>query len=403
MKIFAEQDLHAVLEERLQQMKNEVHSAQRDYLLNTNETQYLEYLVGLFRIETVAINFDGLFASTREEMIPAERFPNAFEYNIERGRRYPKQVITYHLPISGNPDLLRCKPSSRILWTTEVRLDQGAICFDVVNWRDDVDGIKRDSEQITSNIRQQAGNVASEIAGFNNRLEAEAARIVQTRKAELLKQANLLGSLGVPIKKAEHVPSTFAVPLAKKSLVITKPGASVGSFKPEPTLNPALYQDILGIISDAGVEMERDPSIYSDKDEETLRDHFLMVLSPHFQSTTGETFNKKGKTDILIRHEKENVFVAECKFWSGIKTFHKTIDQLLGYLTWRDSKAAVMSFVRNKELTPVLEAIEKETPSHGCFVKYQGKKKDGWFMFEFHLPGDPGRSVQLAVLVFHFP
>jgi hypothetical protein len=128
-----------------------------------------------------------------------------------------------------------------------------------------------------------------------------------------------------------------------------------------------------------------------------------MVLSPHFQSTTGETFNKKGKTDILIRHEKENVFVAECKFWSGMKTFHKTIDQLLGYLTWRDSKAAVISFVRNKELTPVLEAIEKETPSHGCFVKYQGKKKDGWFMFEFHLPGDPGRSVQLAVMVFHFP
>ena len=149
--------------------------------------------------------------------------------------------------------------------------------------------------------------------------------------------------------------------------------------------------------------MERHPSIYSNKDEETLRDHFLMVLSPHFQSATGETFNKKGKTDILIRHEKENVFVAECKFWSGIKAFHKTIDQLLGYLTWRDSKAAVVSFVRNKELTPVLEAIEKETPSHPCFVKFHGKKREGWFMFEFHIPGDVGRSVQLAVLVFHFP
>ena len=243
----------------------------------------------------------------------------------------------------------------------------------------------------------------SEVEGFNNRLAGEVPRFVQARKAELLKQANLLGALGVPIKKADQVPSTFAVPVAKKSLVITKPAASVGPFKPEPTLNPELYQDILGIISDAGVEMERHPSIYSDKDEETLRDHFLMVLSPHFQSATGETFNKKGKTDILIRHEKANVFVAECKFWSGIKAFHKTIDQLLSYLTWRDSKAAVVSFVRNKELTPVLEAIEKETPSHGCFVKSQGKKRDGWFMFEFHLPGDPGRSVQLAVLVFHFP
>lgn len=41
MRIFAEQDLHAVLEGRLHQMKNEVHSAQKDYLLNTNETQFL--------------------------------------------------------------------------------------------------------------------------------------------------------------------------------------------------------------------------------------------------------------------------------------------------------------------------------------------------------------------------
>ena len=186
-----------------------------------------------------------------------------------------------------------------------------------------------------------------------------------------------------------------------------KPGPSsaelILSIEEEPTLKPDLYEHILRLMSDAGVEMKRHPSIYDGKGEETLRDHFLMVLSPHFQSTTGETYNKKGKTDILIRHEKENVFVAECKFWSGIKGFHQTIDQLLGYLTWRDSKAAVVSFVRNKELTPVLEAIEKETPSHGCFVKYHGKKKDGWFMFEFHLPGDAGRNVQIAVLVFHFP
>jgi hypothetical protein len=242
MKIFAEQDLYAVLEGRLQQVKQEIFSAGSDYLLNTNETQYVEYLASRYRIEPVTIDFEGVSASTREEMIAAERFPNAFEFNIERGRRYPKQVITYHLPFSGNAELLRCKPSSRILWTTEVRLEQGAVCFDVVNWRGEADSIKREADQIIGNIRQQAGNVTSEVAGFNNRLAGEAPRIVQARKAELLKQANLLGALGVPIKKADQVPSTFAVPVAKKSLVITKPAASVGPFKPEPTLNPELYR-----------------------------------------------------------------------------------------------------------------------------------------------------------------
>lgn len=87
--------------------------------------------------------------------------------------------------------------------------------------------------------------------------------------------------------------------------------------------------------------MERHPSTYAGKDEETLRDHFLMILDTHFESVTGETFNRNGKTDILIRHEKSNVFVGECKFWRSEKSLIKTIDQLLDYLTWRDSKAAV--------------------------------------------------------------
>ena len=55
----------------------------------------------------------------------------------------------------------------------------------------------------------------------------------------------------------------------------------------------------------------------------------------------------------------------------------KKTDEQRGMPTEADVLAAVVSFVRNKELTPVLEAIEKETPSHGCFVKSQGKKKDG--------------------------
>ena len=129
----------------------------------------------------------------------------------------------------------------------------------------------------------------------------------------------------------------------------------------------------------------------------------MMVLSPHFDSVTGETFNKVGKTDILIRHEKSNVFVGECKFWAGAKGFAATIDQALSYLTWRDSKAAILKFIRNKELDPVLQQIAPTAEEHPCFVSNIGNTKEGWFNFNFTLPDDPTRGVQLAVLCFHFP
>jgi hypothetical protein len=58
---------------------------------------------------------------------------------------------------------------------------------------------------------------------------------------------------------------------------------------------------------------------------------------------TGETFNFQGKTDILIRVEAKNVYIAECKFWKGEKTLLATLDQLLSYLSWRDTKAALLA------------------------------------------------------------
>jgi hypothetical protein len=96
---------------------------------------------------------------------------------------------------------------------------------------------------------------------------------------------------------------------------------------------------------------ERLPSTYAGKDEESLRDHLILQLEPRFEySSTGETFNKSGKTDILVRHQKSNIFVAECKFWGGAKKHFETIDQMLSYLTWRDSKTAIVYFMDTKEM-----------------------------------------------------
>jgi hypothetical protein len=138
------------------------------------------------------------------------------------------------------------------------------------------------------------------------------------------KQGEFAAALGIPIKKADAVPRTFAIPAARKSVLLRKPpGAELHSI--EPTIDDWIYAEILRVIQDTGTMFERLPSTYADKDEETLRDHLLMVPKTHFQmaSATGETFNKLGKTDILIRYKKRNVFVAECKFWSGQKSIRK--------------------------------------------------------------------------------
>jgi hypothetical protein len=70
-------------------------------------------------------------------------------------------------------------------------------------------------------------------------------------------------------------------------------------------------------------------------------------------------FNGAGKVDILLRLADHNVMVAECKFWRGIKSFEEALEQLEGYLTLRDTRAALIFFVTGKDVDgPLVEAEE---------------------------------------------
>ena len=401
MRIFAEKELRDYLDGLLRGLQQTIHSEDKNRLLNVNETEYIEYLVSKNTIEPITLYRENLHVSDRESDVRVGN--HAFEYGLHPSDMIKRQIVCYHLPYSGNTMLLSLSPSSRILWYTEVNIDNNEISFNIVNWNDDIEAIKREANKILDNINTQSQNSTNEVNQYNSRLKQQVQDVFIARKQEHLKQSNILESLGVPFKKKGEVPETFSIPVKRKTPIIKKPQSSSVPYVPEPTLDDETYMQILKVCYDAGVEIERHPSIYKGKDEETLRDHFLMILAPHFESVTGETFNKQGKTDILIRHEGANVFVGECKFWGGVKVHHKTIEQLLGYLTWRDSKSAILYFISNKQLDSVLKQIENTTQEHPCYIKYEGAKSRGWYSFKFHLSDDETRGVSLTVLCFHFP
>jgi hypothetical protein len=400
MRIFAEENLSEFLERQQQAMLDEIEREPSNSLLNANESDYVKYLAEKYYIQPITFGFDAVRVSSAERLIPAEKHPPDFHFRFRQS--YSRQVITFHLPFTGEPELLNCQPSTRILWTENVAVVGSEIQFGVVNWRNDSEALGREKQGILGSIAQQNANVTNDVTQFNSRLEELARQAVSGRKSRLLTQLNVVASLGIPLRRAPEVPQTFAVPIIAKRLVV-KPSAPASTFSPDPTLDDQTYQDILSIIHDMGVAMERLPSSYLGKHEEDLRDFLLMMLCTHYPNTTGETFNKSGKTDILVRHEGSNIFVGECKFWNGLAGFHRTIDQILGYLTWRDSKAAIVCFVPNKEFGPVLREITSGAPQHPCFIRLESKKQESWVQYEFRLASDPTRNVHLAVLTFHFP
>ncbi|MBB4398795.1 hypothetical protein [Bradyrhizobium sp. ERR14] len=89
------------------------------------------------------------------------------------------------------------------------------------------------------------------------------------------------------------------------------------------------YQHILTIISAMSHVFERSPASFAHLGEEDLRQHLLLPLNGHYPGqATGETFNAGGKSDILIRTEDRNIFIAECKIWGGEKKANDAIAEL---------------------------------------------------------------------------
>lgn len=162
------------------------------------------------------------------------------------------------------------------------------------------------------------------------------------------------------------------------------------------------YSRILEAVHTTGKMFERLPATYIGKGEEALRDHILVTLEALVSgSATGETFNKSGKTDILVRNGSTNEFIGECKFWHGKSGFLDTISQLLGYLSWRDTNAALIIFVPNVDFSTVLSKMQEYVSEHSNYLRSTGQKDETWHNYEFRMQEDQSRVVNVAVMLYH--
>ncbi|AXF95217.1 hypothetical protein [Spiroplasma phoeniceum] len=137
--------------------------------------------------------------------------------------------------------------------------------------------------------------------------------------------------------------------------------------------------------------------------ENTIRDFILLILSLNFEaSITAESFNRGGKTDIMLKYNNENVFIAECKFWNGEKKFLEAIDQLQGYLTWRDTKTALIIFVKENDISSIINKIRtKIIQKHKSFIKECNFLNDSCIIYDFSFKQDTEKKFKLAVLFYH--
>jgi len=408
MNLYSEGELSHFISSKQNEIITRIKKEEEDFILNVGEETYAKYLKEEYLLDCPIVNQENIFAETYEQEILGGQFPWDIPH-FERGRYYTKDVFLYYVPFVGDLSLLRYRPSrytSQIGHPVKIDNESNSIKVEIINFYNDPARINQAFENEMSCILSCYDFLKNDIDIYNQNLEQFIKSELSKRKLKLLKTNNLLYSLGVPVKKKSNINNSFSIPKPKlRKKISIKPIVDNTGFNPEPTLDNDTYFEILKVIHDVGKNFERMPSVYSDKKEEDLRDHILMTLDPNFElgSASGETFNKKGKTDIQLRYDSSVVFIAECKFWAGKISMLKTIDQLLNYLTWRDSKTAILFFVRTKEITSVLMTVKNKISTHSNYIKELNETDESWLNYIFSLPLDKNKEIKVAIQLFHIP
>lgn len=204
VNLFFEIEVSRFFDARKSELARAIESASKEQL--DEHEAFSQELLNRFSIEPLRLDFDGIYVSNREEQIPAEMHPRSgFLVDHMRGKSFPRQVITFHLPYSGTAELLRCRPNPRLLSAPEVSITDQEILFDVIDFYSDPDRVKREADQTLNVIKKQAQNLDNNVSEYNAALTEQITELIQKRREQLQSRSKVMESLGYPVKVPEEV------------------------------------------------------------------------------------------------------------------------------------------------------------------------------------------------------
>lgn len=408
MKIrpFREGDTFTTFDNLIKSVTREIGSLDNDYVLKASISELERYYIDKVTIQPLILHPDEHYieSQTGTKVDVSDDFRRA----IFPGERASVQGTSLEIaiPFEGNRDLWKLQPSRFTLsGYPEINVHDDRMVFSIT-FPDDSPDSTRLKSQIDAQIQslvQAVADIRRDVENHNKSAPIKVKSALEQKRTKALAASNAITNLGIPIKR-RATPPTFTVPTRRRKSPVERPKVPTEEYKPEPVLDAAEYEHILEVIRSMSLVIERSPGSFASLDEESIRTHFLFQLNGHYEGdATGETFNASGKTDILIRVENRNIFIAECKFWRGPKGFSDAIDQLLGYLSWRDSKCALIVFNRTRDSSAIREKMHEIMESRSEYRKTVLHEADGDSRYIFVKKSDPGREIVITTMLFDVP
>lgn len=371
-----------------------------DTIVAENEDVLISDLVDKHIPSPVSISWESATRSVPSETTVG--FPEAFNRN--NVHIVPADAVTVRVPISGSAEILTMQASTFSMGgEPDCQIRDGWVIIEIVERDLTAQRVSERIAEVRRDLTKRSEWANSDVTGFRHRADIELREARARRRNQILRLRDLDAALPIPVTDTST--PRPPVPAQRKHVSLEqRRSQSAAGAVPEPHLDTAIYHDILDAVSHFMASFERTPQMAQNLGEEHFRDVLLANLNSYWQGQAGgELFNGAGKTDILIRHEGRNVFIAECKIWHGPKGVGRALDQLLSYTVWRDSKAALIMVIRDAaDATAIIAKLHQAVREHPSFVMQApaGRDEPARQVDYIFTADDAQRRVSVAVLPF---
>jgi hypothetical protein len=376
--------------------ETEIANFSDDYVLGHSIEDLADSVYEKFAVKTLVLDKDNLGTDWVDGYVPEYMTPNP---NFDQQPGVKGRIYSLHVPYTGDEYLFHYMPMPPPPNPAHASVSKTEVVFTAGGTWHTSESINKQFDANLATLEDGVARVEKNVTPFNaalrNAIVAKLAHRIETAK----KTRQTTQGLKYPLRRRDNAPETFKLPEKPKQLTPKRVKVDKSYV-----LDEADYQNILKICESMSLVMERSPSVFVEAGEEHIRIHYLVQLNGQYQGeATGETFNHVGDTDILVRHENKNVFVAECKFWGGYEAMKKTADQLLGYTTWRDTRTALIIFNRNLDFTNVISEAQRAMKDHQHYKSGPTNESETRFRYTFSHPEDKQRDIIVTLLLFNMP
>jgi len=394
--LFRKKDLRLALEATARKLRDDLLAWNPDELLALPEADVADHLVVTHSVACPKLRRDKAHLLPISEQTQTVKDP----FGDRMTRRMTQ--LTLVVPYDGERIVFSMRASQSSFNPPRANVTDGELRLTWLGQDANAGAVRAHFDRELDEIERHLSWSQRDIDTHSQTIRTTTPDLVAQRRAKLLRDHQLEAGIGFPVQRRSDA-SNYAVPMRRRRIAPSSPSRPTGGgpFQPEPRLADPDYEAALRVLRNARNALERSPSMTAKLNEEQIRDLLLVSLNAQFEGRAGgEVFNGAGKTDILIRDGDRNVFIGECKIWKSPKTIRDALDQLLSYLVWRDTKAALLLFIRTGQPSEVIKKSVAEIEASPTYKRRGRHHSDERVDFVLHAQGDPAREIQLAFLPF---